>query len=193
MKFKAFYSLVLIASTAALFTTLPSRYHLPNSAVESALDSFLRISSAVDDKSLALRDYITKAPDAKHTHDKEFDKQISRELRDAVATIEAKEVQKNCNGHYIKGELCGLDIDPITCSQDPPEAYVYRSEIISPNETIIRARAHNNINNESLYERIFSLREDMATYRLVFIDHAWKVDGIRCDGERDFSMHYYLE
>jgi len=154
------------------------QYHPPTSPSELVLDSLLAKSRDIGEESAALHDYITKAPDANQEYDKEFDTLITSQLRNSIARMQIDEVKKNCNGKYIEGELCGLDVDPITCSQDSPVKYVYRSKSISPHEVVIHVRAD------------YNGKEDMASYRLAWRDPVWKVDGIRCGGGSYFTANY---
>jgi hypothetical protein len=95
-------------------------------------------------------------------------------LLHVFAQVELEALQESCGGKYIEGDLCGLGVSPITCSQDPPESYAYQTQSGSEHEAIIRA-----------IDRMRN--QTTSTYRMVKIGRDWKLDGIDCD-DMKFNM-----
>lgn len=93
---------------------------------------------------------------------------VTEPLQDAWANAEMKSVQKNCNGQYRDGELCGLSFNPLTCTQDiSQKGYVFKTIATSKSQATITYKW---VGHE----------EGIARYRLVHHAQHWKLDSVSC-------------
>ena len=87
-----------------------------------------------------------------------------------IASIRKAEralVQQDCGGKYRKDEVCGMDFDPITCSQDSSPNYLYHT-ILDLGPKVVIEYAWPNENKSA------------AVYTLVKQQDGWRIDGITC-------------
>jgi len=146
--------------------------HPPMTAAERTLDAILKISDA--DSGMFL--FVVNRPDRKVADDAKFSGFFTRQLLDAIAGTERQEVERDCGGKYLEGEICGLDFDPITCAQDEPEnGYVYRTEKSTARRQIITMA--------------WAGRDEVvAAYRMLKQGGSWKLDGVACRPAPQFNM-----
>jgi len=146
--------------------------HPPKSTAERALDGILKHADQDPD----LRDNLFDGRGQRPFRPAEdYSKVLTAPLIAAMSAKEKALVQARCDGHYRKGELCGLDYSPITCAQDLSDSYLYRTET----------------NGGDLAEISYywpGTKKAVATYRLVRRAETWKVDGIRCTDGDEFNF-----
>ncbi len=145
-------------------------FHRAKTDPERALDAIL----SRDKDDVNVFEYLTRhTPGIKTT---DYANMFTAAYKQAVTDMEAQQVQENCGGKYIQGELCGIDFSPVTCAQDVTDTfYLYRTEQISKREAIIA------------YAWPKSLHAS-ATYRLLKKNGRWKLDGVMCAGGAKFNM-----
>lgn len=99
-------------------------------------------------------------------------------LRESINDAEKEAVNRNCGGKYIDGELCGLDYDVLTCSQDPPDSEnrLYRTIREKPIEAVIEVKAYNHDQPE------------YPMWKMVKIKGEWWLDGIYCSADDKFNF-----
>ena len=147
-------------------------FHPASTPAEQALDRLLALS----DKDPDLGRFATGNKERDQSKDTRMAPYFSQGLRDAWAAAEAAAVRRNCGGRQVAGESCGMDINPVTCSQDSSAAgYVYRTENSDGDRTILSYR----------WPRT---TEVIASYRLIRSANRWIVDGITCPNYRKFNM-----
>lgn len=100
------------------------RPHPAATEAEKALDKLLRLS----EKRFGLVAAVLGRPGG-GKHDVALAGELTTaRLRQDLAGQERKAVRDNCKGRYVPGEICGLDYNPLTCSQDESDApYGYRT------------------------------------------------------------------
>jgi hypothetical protein len=164
---------ILSAATAAEAPPPPDGWHKPASATELALDAIIKRVDKDDDQMYKIR----RARDKVKTRGGvDYATLLTQPLLAAIAQAEAAEVKKNCGGKYIRGELCGLDYDPVTCAQDYNDTYLYRTEQEGPLEARIAYTWPNDTANPA------------AIYHLIRQGDRWMIDGIACYGSASFNM-----
>lgn len=171
---------VLILSRAAFATSdiqpgqtdsAPAVFHSPDTEAERALDAILKLSDQEPGSSW----FAVKAPWREKADDVKFQGLFSKVLMDSWAEAERTAVEINCDGHYIDGENCGIDIHPITCAQDSVENYIYRTIASSSADAIIEYGWPQS-------------SKPIATFRLLRNDDGWVLDGVACTGYLRFNM-----
>jgi len=100
------------------------RLHPATTEAEKALDKLLRLS----EKRFGLVAAVLGRPGG-GKHDVALARELTTaRLRQDLAGQERKAVRDNCKGRYVPGEICGLDYNPLTCSQDESDApYSFRT------------------------------------------------------------------
>lgn len=146
-------------------------FHKPRTEPEKALDRILKLSDEEPESSW----FAVGVPWRDKAKDSLYRGLLSQRLKDSWADAERKAVKENCNGTYVDGELCGIDIHPITCSQDTAETYLYRTVELSSERAIVEYR----------WDRAPKI---IATYRLVHEGTTWVLDGVACAGYLKFNM-----
>ncbi|HLO74849.1 MAG TPA: hypothetical protein VK196_00155 [Magnetospirillum sp.] len=146
-------------------------FHEPRTDAEKALDAILKLADRIPESAWVA----VEAPGRDKTKDRLFQGQFSPKLRTAWVNAERKAVRKNCNGTYVDGESCGIDVHPITCAQDAAEKYLYRTASASADQAVVEYRWPEET-------------EPLATYRLVFTNGTWVLDGVACAGYLKFNM-----
>lgn len=149
----------------------PAAFHQPQTEAERSLDAILQLSGKEPESSW----FAVEAPWRDKTRDILFQSLFSQRLRDSWVSAERKAVRESCNGAYIEGEICGIDIHPITCSQDSNEIYMYRTSSSSPGSAIVEYRWP-------------QTTKTIATFRLLRKGNGWMIDGIDCIGYLKFNM-----
>ncbi|MGE5504715.1 MAG: hypothetical protein ACM31L_09860 [Actinomycetota bacterium] len=112
--------------------------------------------------------YVVGAPFRDQRKDVNYHGLFSQSLEADWAAAEASEVDKNCGGRYIDGEICGLDFDPLVCGQDVSEkGYLFHTDNIDENSATITMRWP-------------WIEKPLATYRLRKLGKKWVLDGVAC-------------
>ena len=122
--------------------------------------------------------FILHTPYYDQHKDRGYAQLFTQELRASLTQAEAALVKENCNGAYKEGNLCGFDFVPTTCSQDWPDEHLvyYRTDKLTASYAIIEQRWTEQGTAPAV------------TYRLVYQEHRWKLDGIQCPGGNNFNM-----
>jgi len=147
-------------------------FHSATTEAELALDRAIRLS----DSDRNAIDFLAKRP-RDNSSDERYAGIFTSKLEKAWASEEQSLVQSECGGRYLDGEICGLDYNPFTCAQDFSEnGYRYASTPARRSDAMIVALVWPGIDRM------------VATYRMVRKGNRWLVDGVRCEGGRDFNM-----
>jgi hypothetical protein len=146
-------------------------FHKPATKAEEMIDYLLTVTSRKPD----FFAYITNKPWRNKAKGKGFSVFFSQKLQKNWINEEIRLLNLWCDGKYIEGDMCGLDINPFTCAQDYlEEGYMYKT-ISSDNRTAIIAY------------RWPHLPEVVATYRLIFQNNQWIVDAVDCGDSTKFN------
>jgi hypothetical protein len=146
-------------------------FRMPENEAEKALDKILRIEN-VGNIRLGTA-YTVDDTLAGNTRINYADI-MTPELFGAILEEEQKLVEQNCGGKYREGDICGLDYDPVTCTQDFADHYLYNTLRMSEDTAQI----------EYTWP---STDKAVAEYRLIKMDGRWKIDGIQCAGSHGFN------
>ena len=112
-------------------------FHAPQSEPERALEKILRRA----DRDTQLLDNLLQGRGAKNLRPTfRYESLLTPGLIEAIRVQEKALVTKDCKGRYRDGEICGLDYSPITCGQDSPKRYEFRTLQAEPNMTKIDFR-----------------------------------------------------
>lgn len=158
---------VFVGVTATYFSTKTSNAgeaYLPKTDSEKALDTLLTLNNR--DRG-AMFNFVLHHPWRDKAKDACYQDLFTPEILHAFAQAEREALQVSCGGKYIEGDLCGLGVSPITCSQDPPELFAYQT--LSSNDHDVTIRAIDRTRNQA-----------GPTYRMVKIGKKWKLDGVDC-------------
>ena len=145
---------------------------MPENEAEKALDKILKIenvgnirlgTSYLEDGALADNTGLNYA------------EIMTQEIFNTILKEEQNLVDENCGGKYREGEICGLDYDPVTCTQDVVEQYLYNTLRMSEEEAHIEYKWP-------------STSTAVAKYRLIKADGRWKIDGIQCASSHGFNV-----
>lgn len=143
---------------------LAGRSHPAASEAEKALDKLLRLS----EKRAGLVDALLGRPGGGKGEAALARELTTARLRHDLAELERKAVRDNCKGRYIPGELCGLDYNPLTCSQDASDApYGYRTTAATADRADIAYSWP-------------GAADPSARFVMVREAGAWKLDTARC-------------
>ncbi len=155
LRWLAFF-LIFACSTAQAGETY---FHPPREAAESRLDTILRRSIIEDGYSRGMTDR-DQAFTAEYLRD------FTPALLRAIVAEEERLVRQDCNGHYIEGDLCGMDYVALWCGQDirPDLRYHMRVEA---GQTWIDTNSP-------------------AHYRIMRHKKGWRIDGIQCEEGKGF-------
>lgn len=96
---------------------------------------------------------------------------------DFIKSVDAADAA-NCKGVDRTKTICGINFDPLSCSQDPPRGWFYETTQKSDTEVYIQARPHEGLRYMS----------DLPQYRLTKTGGTWKINGVRC-GSSSFNMN----
>ena len=147
-------------------------FHAPTTPPERALDATLGQTDRDRDPVSDLSRFRRRALNlSSYTN---FAFWLSPGLLEAIDRAEKAQVELNCGGRYLHGELCGLGYNPLTCAQDSTSGYLYRTELTTADQAVISYRWPKN-------------PKPVATYRLIRRTDRWLVDGVRCEGQ---SFHW---
>lgn len=164
--------LFLAAGLVIAWPAAAENMHPPKTSAERALDFILKQADQDPDLLDNLFDGRDKRP---YRPAVDYTKVLTAPLMAAMSAKEKSLVQAGCNGHYRKGEICGLDYSPITCAQDLNDSYLYRTEAGSAERA------------EITYSWP-GTKKSVATYTLVHQGNSWKIDGISCTGGDTFNF-----
>ncbi len=146
-------------------------FHVAATAPEKALDGIIRLSERDPD----FFTYITRWSWSGKPKDKGYSKLLTTPLLKAIANEEKRLVKENCGGKYISGDLCGHGASPISCTQDMSDGqYLYKTAPV-------------NTNTVQITYRWPEITQDVATYRLVFDQGRWTLDGISCTNGSQYN------
>jgi hypothetical protein len=165
-------TLFLAAGLAIAWPAAAETMHPPKTPPERALDAILKQADQDPDLLDNLFDGRDKRP---YRAAVDYTKVLTAPLMAAMSAKEKSLVQAGCDGHYRKGESCGLDYSPITCAQDLNDLYLYRTNASSADRAEITYAWP-------------GTKKSAATYRLVHQGNAWKIDGISCTGGDAFNF-----
>lgn len=147
-------------------------FHINHTEAEAMLNSLLSLAGADSD----VVPFAVGYPKRKVRDDLRFTPFFSKPLLTAWRRAEAEAVKKNCNGAYVEGEMCGIDTQPITCSQEFADGlYIFRTEKATENIAVISYRWSNDA-------------KILATYRMIKSGNRWIMDGVSCTGYLKFNM-----
>ena len=165
-------ALFVAVGLALAWPAAAENIHPPKSTAERALDGILKHADQDPDQLDNLFEGRGQRP---FRPAEDYTKVLSAPLIAAMSAKEKALVQAACDGHYRKGELCGLDYSPITCAQDLSDSYLYRTEASGGDRAEI-----------SYYWP--GTKKSVATYRLVRQAETWKIDGISCTDGDEFNF-----
>ena len=94
---------------------------------------------------------------------------LTNSLIDSIHKAEQTMLRYNCGGQYIEGELCGIELNPITCAQDEV-VYSYETKEITADSAVIYTYPKDGSSSRNKY---VLLKDNQGT---------WKIDGIECGG-----------
>ena len=141
-----------------------SAYHLAASDAEKTLDRVLRSS----EKDANLLDFVLHTPWYKPRADKGYVGYFTKHFLSVMAEMEKKAVKDNCKGKYLKGEICGLDYNPLTCAQDQAETrYLYRADSSDDAKAVISYVWPGEAQRAAVFEMLYE-------------NGCWKIDAVRC-------------
>jgi hypothetical protein len=149
-------------------------FHPAMSDAEHTLAEIIGISDA--DRTGSLYAFAIQAPWRDRSKDAFFTSYFSYPLRRAWHSAEVEMVKHTCGGHYITGELCGLEINPVTCHQDScPAGNLFR--------TMESDSTH------ALLQTAFDGQKySNASYRLIRLKKRWVLDAVQC--KPDLRFHW---
>lgn len=150
-------------------------FHRPSTEAELALNALLDIDAKHGLHDTQLHDFLINYNGGRKAHEKEFSRYFTPRFVDAVAAMERKLVAKNCGGHYVEGDMCGLESSPLNCAQDDPaEGYWHQAERSDSRAVIIASAWQPN-------------GPITARYRMVKRHGAWVLDAVACPGGERFN------
>lgn len=165
-------ALVLVLGVSFSVLAAIASFGKPETVQEKALNAILKHA---DNDTNQLDNLFHRSHDVTESARVDYREMLSRDLLNAMQAEEKKQVQSNCGGKYIEGEICGLNFSPITCSQDSVGEYLYRTEQHSADKSIITYKWYEDQN-------------PIATYHLIADAGHWKIDGIACLGQTSFNV-----
>lgn len=147
-------------------------FHLASSPAELALDGVITLAQVDDD----IIGFARGLEDRDRRKDEKFARYFSLALVTAWRAAERAAVEKNCAGRYVAGDICGIEVNPITCTTDLNEGgYVYATEKTDGDTAVISYR----------WPQFPDL---VATYRMARAGHRWFLDGVSCRSYLRFNM-----
>jgi hypothetical protein len=199
MKPRYFFPLFLLALFIAspVFAAEKSadkpQFHPPQTEAEKALDHILQLDHA--DTQLA--EFAVKDPGYDRSKTSAFSHLFTQPLLGAWEKGEKDSVSRECGGKYKDGWICGMDINPISCSTsdddwpDEHRSYLYRaikrntSEVILTYKVVISYTASD---ARRITQMLPDSKRDRFFYRMVKDKDRWKLDGVVCDNYYHFNM-----
>ena len=165
-------ALFLAAAMTMPWPAAADTIHPPRSAAERALDGILKHADQDPD---LLDNLFAGRGQRPFRPAEDYTKVLTAPLIAAMTAKEKALVQAGCDGHYRKGEVCGMDYSPITCAQDLSDSYLYRTEASGEDQAKI-----------NYYWP--GTKTSVATHRLVRQAETWKIDGISCGAGDSFNF-----
>ena len=162
----------MIGAFVAAVLAASAGFHAPETASERVLDRMLKRAGADEEQLDNLFHRFGPVAAAKRV---DYRALLSDGLLDAMRGEERREVQRECGGHYQPNVICGMVSSPITCAQDFPSAYLYRTLAEGADRAIIAFKSPDG--------------GLVATYRLKRFSGNWKIDGVECHGGARFNFH----
>lgn len=180
---------VLLISYANVTPTY-TIFNAPKTEAEKALDGILK-RATVDANFF---EFVLKRPWFDPAKGNDYSTMLTQTLLDTLAAREAKYVKEDCGGKYLDGEICGLDYDPITCGQDPPLAYRFRTRMQKEGVAVISTVNALSSNDFANYRLIAD--EYPPTYRMLKVNGQWQLDGIDCgdaNSNDDYASRFNMK
>lgn len=182
MKLKSVYIALttLITLSSACLAEDTTGYHRPQTEAERALEHILQKDRAGD---VNMRGYLIQYPERDISKDENYANLFTQRLVKEISAFEKKLVSAQCNGEYT-GELCGYDASYLSCSQDAPDEYLYRTQQeIEDKEATIRA----------IWSPLYTGSvESKTTYHLTKHDGNWRLDGVICANGDAFNASAFV-
>jgi hypothetical protein len=151
-----------------------SQFHKAQSVPEKRLEEI--IHQAENDGEMT--GYLLKIPGFDPS-DRGYSQLFTDALFSAWQDTQTKLLQQDCGGEYREDMVCGVDGNPVTCSQDISDTgYLYRT---------VQANA-----DMALVSYSWPHQPDgtgIPTYRLVKEGSLWKLDGVDCGADLAFNMN----
>lgn len=108
-----------------------------------------------------------------HAKSEKYDKLFTAKLLKTLAYDEKIVVRENCDNQYFPGERCGLDFNPLICSD---KTYIVTNvQVIKEN------------NHEAIY-RYESNGRVVATYKMIKRHDEWLLDGVGCPTGKSYNF-----
>ncbi|MGD0191509.1 MAG: hypothetical protein ABSD74_12280 [Rhizomicrobium sp.] len=154
------FATVALVFLASVGSVADSSFHKARSISEIALDRILKIADA-DDR--ILDNLFHRYPDDPVTRSQRVDysRFLTTELIQLFSREQRKLVQEDCGGVYLKGELCGMDYNPVTCTNGELGAPSYSTKRQTNNSALIMADTGNE----------YTLAQERGV---------WKLTGVKC-------------
>jgi|GEM_PF-2786818 len=186
-KLRRFVCAVAVASTMLLFSAQAAsaneiEFSAPTTAPEKALHAILQWHThETGQRSSDLFDFLTQRSGRSKASDRHYQSKFTLSLVQAISAADKRLTDKDCEG------VCGLDFDPITCTQDtlpPPHAYLTTSQARA-NGWPANLAASDNL-AYVLYRRgrIGESYLHRVDYLLEKEGGVWKIAGIYCRAEK---------
>lgn len=176
---KTFLWLVILCFTSVSTYAEDAFLHSPTSPAEKALE---------------------KIHKEQEHHRNGVPKSITKHLQQSLLEAEKKERQENCGGTYKDGEICGLEIDPISCGiygndSWPEQKWTYNYKTVTTNDkktiiAFVATLSYTSTNGTLIEKRIPEKGTKPYLYRLIKKRGAWLLDGIYCDSNYHFNMSH---
>lgn len=147
-----------------------SLFHPPETEAEKVLDKIFTNRKT----SAEISYYILQRPGYNKKKSGEYAHFFTPSLLESWAKAGKRDIEEGCNGIY-KGEICHIDFDVLTCSQDVPDTFLYRTTYSREDEAIITYTWPENLRDESYY-------------RMIKTEGAWKLDSVDCKGKYQFNV-----
>lgn len=141
-------------------------YHLATSPAEKVLDKILKLNEGKEHDVYA---FVFALPYLEYKRDKVLEPLFTESLLERSAKEERELIKKSCDGAMPNDNRpCDMyrSVNPISCAQDVPGVYIYKT---------IRAN-----DKEAIVQYIWPNSEPFTgpSYRLVYNDGLWKLDGV---------------
>ena len=172
-----------------------TKFHLATTEAEKKLDYILNFTGSEDNPNSVLwrklHSYIEKWP---HIHPKmklQYTDILTKDFIYAWSLKEKKEVDDDCGGRYIKGDLCGLGFIVLTCAQDSFNTYLYRTLEETDDYVIIQYAWPDFIDYNTMDPNTDRVTMAHATYKLVKRNNIWLLDATKCEHMSRFHINFY--
>jgi hypothetical protein len=167
--------LSVIAMLLAAGPSFAAETRKAQSEAEKALEAILawHIGLPVDMNEQELA-FLTGRPEQRAALAPQFARRYAPELVNAVRAGEKALLDKDCQGKYQDGEICGLDYDVVLCAQDrPAKGFLFTTLKEDGTSATIAVR--------------WSRRDKQpaATYQIAKQAEGWTLSGISCGEGKD--------